>query len=78
MKNYLVILTFLSGVAGVVFSGCGGNQTDDQQKAEMVADSNRYMDSLGTEELLDILADETDSIREALDLERAEEQLESQ
>ncbi|MEZ4776158.1 MAG: hypothetical protein R3D00_23495 [Bacteroidia bacterium] len=70
MKKNTLILIFLFGVSLWFFSGCSTAVDENQEREEQVSDLLHKMDSVDTEALLDSLAAETDSIREALDLER--------
>ncbi|MEZ4824875.1 MAG: hypothetical protein R3C61_01065 [Bacteroidia bacterium] len=70
MKKNIRILIFLLGFSPFVLSGCGSAVDESSQREDKVSESQHQLDSADTEALLDSLAAETDSIREALDLER--------
>ncbi|MDX2248146.1 MAG: hypothetical protein SF052_15280 [Bacteroidia bacterium] len=76
MKKNAWLLFFVL-IFGVWFApGCATAVDKNQQRAQMIADSLQKIDSLETEALLDSLAAETDSLREALELERVQENTE--
>lgn len=73
MKKNAGILIFLFGFSLWFFSGCGTAADENQEREKQVSDLLHKIDSVDTEALLDSLAAETDSIREALDLERIQQ-----